>query len=125
MFLCRTITILVWNQKNVLKAYATRMEEAFNQIRTKFPHLLNDKDMETHLRERLFYGIIKALQDSICYLYDNDEIIYAKLLIVGQKAETEIRDSKSGSSVTTAKAKSVVLKNSYDLWNSTLVVVED
>ena len=33
--------------KECVQAYATRMEGALNQIRTKFPHLLNDKDMET------------------------------------------------------------------------------
>ena len=76
--------------------------------------MLNDKDMETHLRDRLFYGINKALWDSIRYLYDNDKIIYAELLIACQKAETKIKDSKPGSSVTTAKVKSVVNSTKTD-----------
>ena len=72
------------------------MEVALNQIKTKFPHLLKDKDMETQLRDRLFCGIIKALQDSIHYLYDNDKITYAELLIACQNDETEIKDSNQG-----------------------------
>ena len=59
------------------------------------------------MRDRLFYGIIKALQESICYLNDNDKVKYAELFISCQKAETEIRDSKPGSSATKAKAKSI------------------
>ena len=73
-----------------VQVFATRMEGALNQIRTKFPHMLSDEDMEAHLGDRLFYGIIKALQDNICYLYDNDKIMYAELLITCRKAETEI-----------------------------------
>ena len=60
--------------KEHVQAYVTRMEGVLNQIRTKFPYVLSDKDMETHLRDRLFYGIIKALWDSICYLFDNDNM---------------------------------------------------
>ena len=64
-----------------VQVFATRMEGALNQKRTKFPHMLSNEDMETHLTERLFYGIIKALWDSICYLYENDKITYGELLI--------------------------------------------
>ena len=79
--------------------------------------MLGDKGMETHLRDRLFYEIIKALEDSICYLCENDRIMYAELLIACRKAETEISDSKPGSSATTAKVKSVVtsIKTSDEL----------
>ena len=37
--------------KDCVQAYATKMEGTLNQIRTKFPHLLNDKDMEMHLKD--------------------------------------------------------------------------
>ena len=94
--------------KEHVQAYATRMKGALNQIRTKFPHILGDIDMGIHLRDRLFYGIIKALQDSICYLYDNDKVMYAELLIACRKAETENWDSKPWSSATTTKVKPVV-----------------
>ena len=60
--------------KEHIQVYATRMEGALNQIRTKFHHMLGDKDIETQLWDRLFYKIIKALWDSICYLNDNDKI---------------------------------------------------
>ena len=71
--------------KELVQAYVTRMEGVLNQIRTKFPHMLGDKDMETHLRDSLFYGIIKALQDSIHHLYDNDKITYGELVIACRK----------------------------------------
>ena len=64
--------------KECVQAYATRMDGALHQIWTKCPHILGDEYMETHLRDRLFYGIIKALWDSICFLYDNDKIMYAE-----------------------------------------------
>ena len=52
--------------------------------------MLSDEDMEMHLRDSLFYGITKALWDSICYLYHNDKTMYAELLIMYRKAEPEI-----------------------------------
>ena len=71
------------------QAYVTRMEGALNQIRTKFPYLLNDKDMETHLRDRLSYWIINAL-------YDNDKITYAELLIACQKLKLKLETPNYG-----------------------------
>ena len=47
--------------------------------------MLSNEDIEMHLRDRLFYGFTKAIQDSIHYLYDDDKITCAELLIMCKK----------------------------------------
>ena len=46
--------------------------------------------------------MVKTLWDSICYLYDDTDISYTQLLVMAQKAKTEVMDSKM--SATSSKA---------------------
>ena len=39
--------------KECVQAFATRMVGALNQIRTKFPHMLSDADMETYVKDSM------------------------------------------------------------------------
>ena len=48
-----------------VQSYATRMEGSLNQIWVKFPGMISDAEAKVKLRDRLFYGVLKTLRDSI------------------------------------------------------------
>ena len=66
--------------------------------------MISDVEAETNLRDKLFYGVIKTLQDSIRYLHDNPIVTYNQLLVAVRKAEGEVSDGKSGTMTIKAKA---------------------
>ena len=57
----------------------------------KFPGMISDSEAEIKLRDRLFYGVLKTLRDSIPYLYGNLSVTYTQLLVAARKAEAEVR----------------------------------
>ena len=50
--------------------------------------------MPWHLKNHLFHGICKHIQDSIRYLYSNAEITYSQLMVTTCKAESEMEEAK-------------------------------
>ena len=48
------------------------------------------------MRDRLCYGVLKTLTESIRYLYDNPAVTYTQLLVAARKAEAEVSYGKSG-----------------------------
>ena len=80
------------------------MEGSLNQIQVKFPGMISNSEGEIKLRDRLFYGVLKTLRDSIQYLYDNLTVTYTQLLVAARKAEVEVSDSKKGTMTIKAKA---------------------
>ena len=56
------------------------------------------------MRDRLFYGVLETLRDSIRYLYGNLAITYTLLLVAASKAEAEVSDGKLGKTTIKAKA---------------------
>ena len=58
--------------------------------------MISDAEAEIKLRDRLFYGVLKALRDSIRYMYVNLAVTYTQLLVAARKAEAEVSDVKSG-----------------------------
>ena len=61
-------------------------------------------EAKVKLRDRLFYGILKTLRDSIRYLYDNPTVTYTQLLVAARNAEAEVSDGKLGTMTIKAKA---------------------
>ena len=66
--------------------------------------MISDAEVEVKLKDRLFYGVLKTLRDSIRYLYDNPTVTYTQLLVAARKAEAEVSDGKLGTMTTKAKA---------------------
>ena len=60
------------------QSYTTRMEGSLNQIRVTFPGMISNDEAEVKLRDRLFYGVLKTLRDSIRYLYNNPTVTYTQ-----------------------------------------------
>ena len=70
----------------------------------KFPGIISDAEAEIELIDRLFYGVLKTLRDSIRYLYDNPAVTYTQLLVAARKAEAEVSGGKSGTMTIKVKA---------------------
>ena len=85
------------------------MEGSLNHIQMKFPGMISYAEAEVKLRDRLFYGVLKALRDSIQYLYDNLAVMYAQLLVTARKTEVEVSDSKTGTMTIKAKATTAMM----------------
>ena len=51
------------NEKN--QGYAARMEGSLNHIQVRFPGMISHAEAEVKVRDRLFYGVLKTLRDSI------------------------------------------------------------
>ena len=66
--------------------------------------MINDAEDEIQLRDRLFYGVLKTLRDSIRYPYDNQAVTYTQLLVAARKAEAEVGNGKSGMMTVKSKA---------------------
>ena len=56
------------------QVFATHLEEALSQISLQFPHLVCESDVEHHLQNCLFYGMVKTSWDIIHYLYDDTKL---------------------------------------------------
>ena len=69
--------------------------------------MIREEDAEDHLRDRLFFGMVKGLIDSIYYLYDGPEVGYIQLLVAARKAEME------ASNMNVVMAKSGALGGSH------------
>ena len=87
-----------------VQGYTTRMEGSLNHIQVKFPRMISDAEAKVKLRDRLFYGVLKTLRDSIHYLYDNLTVACTWLLVAARKAEAEVSDSKLGTMTIKTKA---------------------
>ena len=68
--------------------------------------------MERHLRDCLFYGMYKALWDSIHYLYDDKQVTYAPLLVAARKAKAEVLEGKGTITIAKSKAANSQFSNS-------------
>ena len=66
--------------------------------------MISNAEAEIKLSNRLFYGVLKTLRDSIRYLYDNPAVTYTQLLVATRKAEAEVSDGKSGTMTIKIKA---------------------
>ena len=92
--LLQDIYRLVQGKNEKCQVFATRLEESLSKIRSRFPHMMREDDVERHLCDCLFYGMVKGLKDSIRYLYYDPKISYLQLLITAIKAETETSNTK-------------------------------
>ena len=77
-----------------VQSYSTRMEGSLNQILVKFPGMISNAEAEIRLRDRLVYGVLKTLRDSIRYLYDNQAKTYTQLSVAARKGEAGVSDGK-------------------------------
>ena len=61
---------LVQGKNETCQVFAT------SKMRSGFPYMIREDDVERHLGDCLYYNMIKGLEDSIRYLYDDPKISY-------------------------------------------------
>ena len=74
-------------QNEKIQPFSSHLEGTLNEICSCFPSLIPERDMDNQLMNQLFYGMYKTLWDSMCYLSDNNTIIYDQLMVAAQKAK--------------------------------------
>ena len=75
-------------------SFTTRLEGTLNQIHLKCPGRIADCKVACHLKDRLFHGVCKHIQDSISYLHGNLKTTYSQLMVAARKAESKNEDAK-------------------------------
>ena len=75
-----------------------------NQIRSRFPAKLDEKEVEEHLRDCL-HQTLKETQDLLYYQYDDPSLSYTNMLLEARKAESEGCDSRVTNSASTVNLR--------------------
>ena len=70
-------------------SFPTRLEGTLNQIRLQCPGRMMDLEVQQHLKDFLFHGVYKHIQDSIRYLYSTPGTSYLQLMVAGQNVESK------------------------------------
>ena len=66
-----------------------RLEGTLNQIRLQCPGRMTDLEVQQHLKDCLFHGVHKHIQDSIKYLYSTAGTSYLQLMVAAGKVESK------------------------------------
>ena len=115
----KKFTIIYWNAKSfdslmrdfhradqgedeTIPSYATRTKVQLSQIRDKFPDQFLLQEEQRLLKDHLFHGSQKSIQDSLKYCFADTSIDYMQFLEECQKSEEE---GKAGQARAPAKAK--------------------
>ena len=88
----QTFYQMILEKNKQVQMVTGRSEGNLNQLKLKFPQMVQESDVSRQLQDRLFYGMNKTLRHRINYLYNNPTIDYPQLKLVAHKAESEIAD---------------------------------
>ena len=94
-----------------VQTFVLHLEWALKAIKQQHPYAMIKKEGHRHLKDHLFHGLKPNLCNAFCYLYDKPDSQYSQLVMASRKAETETLRS----SVSEARAKSVVMGTAADL----------
>ena len=72
--------------------FAMRLEGTLNQIRLQCPGRMTDLEVQQHLKDHLFQGVQKHIQDSMQYLYSTPRSSYSQLMVAACKAESKNKE---------------------------------
>ena len=72
-----------------VQQFATRLEDAVNQIELQYPNGEQQLSIKRHLKDRLFHGMKKNLRDTIRFHFEQSNSTYESLLVNAKKSEAE------------------------------------
>ena len=93
------------DKSDQMQLFLINLEGVLNQIRSRFPDELGEKEVEGHLRDHLLCEMKESLRDFLHYQYDDPSLSYTDLLLEAQKAESEACDSRVTNSASTVSLK--------------------
>ena len=65
-----------------------KLEGTVKQIRLQCPRKMTDLEVKQHLKDCLFHGVQKHIQDSVQYLYSTPRTSYLEVMVTAHKAES-------------------------------------
>ena len=89
MYWCRTFIRSHKTTTRRFPFFATRLEGTLNQIRLQCPRRIMDWEVQQHLKDHLFHGVLKTHRGWIHYLYSNPETKYSQLMVAACKVESK------------------------------------
>ena len=66
-----------------------RLEGTLNKIQWQCHRRIMDQEVQQHLKDCLFHGVLEHIRDSIHYLYSNPNTTYSQLMVAACKAESK------------------------------------
>ena len=81
-FWCKFFYKLQQGKTEKAMLYVTWLEGALNTVQLEYLMMLSASEVQKHLRDWLFHGPYRQLQDSMLYLYNDMRITYPKLVTV-------------------------------------------
>ena len=92
----KSFDLLMWDfycadqgEEELIPSFATRMEGLLSQIRDKYPEKLTHPEEQRVLKDHLFHGCKKSIQDSVKYCFADPHMDYMQFLEECRKAEDE------------------------------------
>ena len=76
-------------EEESIPSFATRVEGLLSQIHDKYPEKLTYPEEQRLLKDRLFHGCKKSIQDSVKYCFTDPHVDYMHFLEECRKAEDE------------------------------------
>ena len=93
------------DKNDKIQLFLIKLEGVLNQIRSRFPDKLGEKEVEGHLRDHLLCEMKESLRDFLHYQYDDPNFSYNNLFLSVQKAACEVCDSRVTISASTVRVK--------------------
>ena len=81
-------------KRNQSLPFATRVEGLLSQIRDKYPEKLTHPEEQRLLKDHLFHGCKKSIQDNVKYCFEDPHMDYMQFLEECRKAEDEDKVDK-------------------------------
>ena len=92
----KSFDLLMWDfycadqgEEESIPSFATRVEGLLSQIRDKYPEKLTQPEEQRLLKDYLFHGCKKSIQDSVKYCFADPHMDYMHFLEECRKAEDE------------------------------------
>ena len=101
----KSFDLLMWDfyhadqgEEESIPSFANRVEGLLSQIQDKFPDKLTHPEEQRLLKDCLFHGCRKSIQDSVKYCFANPHVDYMHFLEECHKAEDEdkVGQAKAG-----------------------------
>ena len=109
-------------EEESIPSFATQIEGILSQTRDRFPDKLPHQGEQRLLRDHLFHGCKKSIQDSIKFCFTDPCLDYMHFLRECRKAEEEgkVGQAKAGTKVKVAAATVLPLRRMSWLNNSNI-----
>ena len=84
-------TIIQGKSKGV-QAFVLCLEQALKVIKQQHPCAMTEVEGKNHLKDQLFHGHRHNIHNALCYMYNEPDSQYSKLVMAARKAKTKTQE---------------------------------